>query len=75
MKPVPAKGIKGFLIVAINGDHLFRVYNKDHTFIDYKLYHNDLEIEIIDDDAFFYNIESKNILDYSPQTLGRENDF
>jgi hypothetical protein len=36
---------------------------------------NDVEIEITDDDAFFYKIDSKNILDFSPKTLGRDYDL
>jgi len=75
IKPIPAKGTKGFLISTKAGDFLFRVYDQDHTFIDYRIYINDVEIEITDDDAFFYKIDSKNILDYSPQTLGRDYDL
>jgi hypothetical protein len=75
IKPVSAKGTKGFLISTKDGDHLFRVYDKDHNFVDYRIYINDVEIEITDDDAFFYKIDSKNILDYSPKTLGRDYDI
>ena len=70
-----AKGIKGFLVRTFSGEYVIRVYDANHDFIDYKIYHNDLEIEIIDKDACCYKIDSKNIIDYSPKTLGRTNDF
>lgn len=75
IKPVPAKGTKGCLIATRDGDFLFRVYDQDHNFVDYRVYMNDVEIEITDDDAFFYKIDSKNILDFSPKTLGRDYDI
>jgi len=75
IKPVSAKGTKGCLISTKNGDFLFRVYDQDHNFVDYRVYMNDIEIEITDDDAFFYKIDSKNILDFSPKTLGRDYDI
>lgn len=74
-KPTLAKGIKGCLISTKSGEYMIRVYDENRDFIDYKIYHNDLEIEITDDDACCYKIDSKNIIDYSPQTLGRTNDF
>lgn len=45
---------------------MFRVYH-DQTFTDYDIRHADLEIEIVDPDAAFYDGE---ILDHSPETLG-----
>ena len=76
MATIPkAKGIKGFLVRTVSGEYVIRVYSANHDFIDYKIYHNDLEIEITDDDAFFYKIDSKNIIDYSPKTLGRDYDL
>ena len=76
MATIPkAKGIKGFLVRTISGDYVIRVYDTNHDFIDYKIYHDDLEIEITDDDACCYEIDSKNIIDYSPKTLGRDYDL
>ena len=75
IKPVSAKGTKGCLISTKDGNLLFRVYDQDHNFVDYRVYMNDIEIEITDDDAFFYKVDSKNILDFSPQTLGRDYDI
>jgi len=45
----------------------FRIYHGQHDFTDYDIRHNDLEIEIVDPDATFYN---GHILDHSPETLG-----
>jgi hypothetical protein len=64
----PAKGTKGILIRSVmeteHGDmvpvYLFRVYNKDHTFTDYDIYHYDMEVEILEDDAMFMNDEEGN---------------
>jgi len=46
----------------------------DHTFRDYKVFHSDLEIEIVDEEATFYEAEEGHDarLDHSPRTLGRE---
>lgn len=63
-----AKGTKGILIN--DGKYTyFRIY-KGTDFIDYRLDHNDLEVEIIDDDAEFDTVNET--LDHSRQTLGRE---
>jgi hypothetical protein len=40
---------------------------------DYELRHGDLEVKIIDADAVLYELDNgKNLLDYSPETLGIE---
>ena len=65
-----ANGTTGILIRISNGTYCFRVYNKDHTFTDYDLLHNDLCITIKDKDAFFYRDANGNSLDHSPATLG-----
>ena len=54
---------------------MFRIYDKDHNFTDYDLFHHDLDITIEDDDAeFVENDEGKKYLDYSRQTLGKDAD-
>jgi hypothetical protein len=67
-----AAGTRGFVLDTLDGP-VFRVYNKDHSFTDYKLHHGDLEVVIVDEDAFFYP-DSKGrdggTLDYSPGTRG-----
>jgi len=61
----PANGVKGFLIRVLD-KHVFRVYNKDFTFVDYDILHYDLEVEIIESDAVLYRSEFDNYLDYPP---------
>ena len=76
-----AKGQKGFLLYEGDGRYAFRVYDKSHPdgFIDYNIYHNDLEVEIIDELAtFYYPVNQMDFanqpapyLDNPPETLGR----
>jgi len=52
-----AKGMKGFLLLPLKeGDDtvLFRVYNKDMSYVDYQVDYYDLEIEILSEDARIY---------------------
>jgi hypothetical protein len=60
--------VRGSLINVL-GEVMFRVYDsKDKTkFVDYEIYHNDLEVEIVDLDAFLYD---SSFIDYSTTTLG-----
>ena len=60
----PAKGIKGF-IIRVGNTYMFRVYDKNHEFIDYDILHHDLEIQILED-AFLYSSEFGNYIDYAP---------
>jgi hypothetical protein len=60
-----AKGVKGYIIRVLDG-HVFRVYNKDFTFVDYDILHYDLEIQILEKDAMLYRSEFGNYLDYPP---------
>jgi hypothetical protein len=61
----PAKGATGYLIRVGDG-HVFRVYNKDFTFVDYDILHYDLEIKILEEDSVFYRSEFGDYLDYKP---------
>ena len=70
-KPVSANGQHGILI-NVFGKTMFRVYDKDHNFVDYELHHSDLSVTIDDEDAFFYKVGDRDILDHSPAILGRE---
>jgi hypothetical protein len=70
MKIEPAKGKKGFLIWCGGEKYVFRIYDKDGTFIDYDLRHSDCEIIINDDDGYLYTDTLGNSLDHSPETLG-----
>jgi hypothetical protein len=71
MKAIAATGTTGFVLHTTDG-YVFRVYEKDtESFRDYDLHHSDLEVKIVDEDAVFYELDSgKNLLDYSPATLG-----
>ena len=61
----PAAGVTGYLI-RVGNSFMFRVQNKDFTFVDYDILHYDLEIKILEDDAVFYRSEFGNYLDYPP---------
>lgn len=78
MKTKLARGTRGFLLRSINEagglDYVFRVYGDDHIFRDCALLHSDLEVEIVDEEATFYEAGERYDarLDHSPRTLGRE---
>ena len=66
---VKALGKKGTIL--FDGDKIyFRVYDMNSSFIDYELVHNDLDVQIIDEDAEFDTVNE--VLDHSRATLGRE---
>lgn len=71
-KVTPAKGTKGFIMHGTdmegNRFYFFRVYDKGHIhkFVDYDILHYDLEVEILEDDARFYDNEFGHYLDYAP---------
>jgi len=77
-KPSVARGTRGFLLRSVDdagsSKYFFRVYGADHSFRDYELIHSDLEIEIVDEDATFYESEDSQdaTLDHCPRTLGYE---
>src|ERR1044071_3185827 len=56
-----ARGARGFLLRSIDSAgcsrYFFRVYDADHSFHDYELMHYDLEVEIVDEEATFYEAE------------------
>jgi hypothetical protein len=72
MKPERIKNLKGFLCRSFDDKYFFRTYNEDGTFSDYKLCHSDLEIQILDTDAYIYNRNGEFCIDHSPKTLGIE---
>ncbi|CAG0949621.1 hypothetical protein MTYP_00113 [Methylophilaceae bacterium] len=68
-----AAGVRGVLCKSLDGSFFFRVYSKDHSFIDYALRHDDLEVTIGETElASFYRIGEEYILDHSPGVLGLE---
>ena len=72
MTSKPAKGLRGHIIDSFDGTYYFRVYDKDHNFVDYDLRHVDLIVTIEDDDAFLYEDDFGATLDHSPATLGKD---
>ena len=74
MKATSAQGLTGFILDTFDGVRVFRVYEKDSTaYKDYELRHGDLAVKIEDADAVLYELDNgKNLLDYSPETLGIE---
>ena len=77
-KMLPARGTRGFLLRSIDGAgcarYFFRVYGAGHSFRDYEILHSDLEIEIVDEEATFYDAEEgrNGRLDHSLRTLGHD---
>ncbi len=62
--------LKGILCKSTDNSFFLRVYNDDKTFTDYNIYHSDMEIQILDSDAYIYEEEGEFYIDHSPQTLG-----
>lgn len=66
-----AKGTTGF-IIRVGNEYMFRVYHEDKMFTDYDILHYDLEVKIVDPDAYLYETNTYAHLDHSPETLGRK---
>jgi hypothetical protein len=72
VKSVNADGQIGFLL-NFDGKWYFRIYASKGKpeFTDYRLYHQDLQIQITDTRASFYtDADGNKWLDYSPRVLG-----
>lgn len=64
-----ANGATGYLIRT--GDTVvFRVYDKNHNFVDYDILHYDMRVQIQEDDAVFYESDDRAWIDHSLETLG-----
>ena len=68
----PAKGIHGTLLFSGAGDGYFLRVRHGAEFWDYPLAHSDMEVRIVDNDAFFYRVGDDLWLDHAPETLGLE---
>ncbi len=75
MKPEKIRNLKGFLCRSFDGKFFFRTYTEDEAFNDYEICHSDLEIQIMDTDAYIYNRNGNLCIDYSPKTLGIEKEI
>jgi hypothetical protein len=68
----PAKGVKGFILRTMDGGYVFRVYDKGENgelfdFTDYDIFHYDLEVEILEDSAMFYDDGIRQFIDYKEE--------
>ncbi len=68
----PAKGIHGMLLTSGAGNGYFLRVRHGAEFRDYRLAHSDVEIRIVDNEAFFYRAGDDLWLDHAPDTLGLE---
>ena len=76
-----AHKVRGYILRTIDGDFVFRVYtnaaNADRKeFKDYKIRHQDLEVEIVDDYSSFFEFDAADKGDYDgyidyPSRLGK----
>lgn len=64
-----AIGARGFLIRDIDGQVFFRVYDKNHDFVDYEITNHDCEVVIIDPDAAFVCNDAGDFLDYTTESM------
>lgn len=71
MKATSANQVTGF-IIRVGDTYMFRVYHEDKSFTDYDILHYDLEVKIVDPDAYLYEFDDHAQLDHSPETLGRK---
>ena len=70
MKPKKMTNRTGFLCRSPDGSMFFRTYAKNGSFRDYEIAHYDMEIQIVDTDAYVYRRRGKSVIDYGPATLG-----
>ncbi len=75
MMPKKIQNLRGFLCKSFEDKFFFRTYNEDGSFIDYEICHSDLEIQILDKDAYIYSRDGNYCIDYSPKTLGTEKEI
>jgi hypothetical protein len=68
----PAMGIHGMLLVSGAGTEYFLRVRHGAEFLDYRLAHSDVEIRIVDNDAFLYRAGDDLWLDHAPESLGLE---
>lgn len=63
-----AIGVRGMLIQCLN-EVVFRVYDRDHNFVDYEITNHDCEVVIIDPDAALIRNEAGDFLDYTSESM------
>lgn len=70
-----ADGVTGCLIRSAmdkSSTFVFRVYKKKQ-FTDYEISHWDMNVKIVEPDAFFYDDGERQWIDYDPETFGLKN--
>ena len=67
------KNLRGYLCMSLDGRYFFRTYNNDGSFCDYDINHTDMEIKIVDSDAYIYKKDGECFIDHSHETLGMRN--
>jgi hypothetical protein len=74
MKQEKIANMRGFLCRSAGGEVFFRQHNADHSFRDFDIAHYDLdlEIEIVDSDAYSYQKGQTWVIHYGPNPLGRK---
>ena len=68
----PAKGIHGMLLFSGADNRYFLRVRHGSEYRDYRLVHSDIEVCIVDNDAFFFHTGDDLWLDHAPKTLGLE---
>lgn len=69
MTETKAIGVRGMLIRGASDNIWFRVYGKDHEFVDYEITNYDCEIVIIDPDAALIRNDAGDFLDYTTESM------
>jgi hypothetical protein len=70
MKPKKIKKMQGMLCRSIDGRVFLRTRMPDGGQQDYEIAHSDMNIQIMDDDAYVYCRKGNLVIDYGPATLG-----
>jgi hypothetical protein len=68
-----AHKLKGYLCMSLEGQYFFRRYQQDGSFCDYDINHTDMEIQIVDTDAYIYKKDGECYIDHAPESLGLSN--
>ena len=67
-KETLAIGTRGMLI-RVGDEIVFRVYDREHNFVDYEITNYDCEVVIIDPHAAFFRGEVGDFLDYTSESM------
>lgn len=70
MEEINAKGVKGFFLFLKDG-YVFRVY-EGKNFVDYKIFADEINVEILSDYYSFCEKDGVKFLDFSSKSLGKK---